>query len=156
MIVRKIAFDVVYQSGAGGKWSRERVIGLTFATDGSGYDIAKTATHDEVQLHPLYTALLQFTGEFDKTMKPVFHGDILATDDGTLFEAIFANGAFMLHEHGTENMIMCNPDTTIDKKVVGDTFLNPELLMPVETPKVLTDAAQRAAGDETPFVDLKL
>jgi len=151
MITRKIGFDVVYQQEKE-VYTRERVRAIQFSTDGSGYDEAMTASGKKVQLNPLYAFLLQFTGEFDRAGAPVHHGDLLADDDGIIFEVMFYNGAYWLHAPGDEEGKALDNQSCATLRIVGDVIRNASMIVPPNAEAVVIAATER----KVPFVNLPL
>lgn len=151
MLTRKIGFDVVYQVQGG--FERERVAELRFSIGGSDYDQAKTVSGRGIQLHPLYAFLLQFTGEFDRDAKPIHHGDLLADDEGTIYEVMFYEGAYNLHAPGSEVARILNNEICMTLRVVGDVIRNSSMVVPPKAEEILLASTERK---ELPFINLPL
>ena len=151
MLTRKIGFDVVYQVQGG--FERERVAELKFSIGGSDYDQAKTVSGRGIQLHPLYAFLLQFTGEFDRDGKPIHHGDLLADDEGTIYEVMFYNGAYCLHAPGDEEGTVLENAICMTLRIVGDVIRNAAMTVPPNPEEIMKASIERK---ELPFIDLPL
>lgn len=160
MIYRKLGFEVIYQTPEGieqpevgfsklpdgrkRQFVRASVKELHFA-EGSGYDEAITTDGKTVQLNPTYTALLEFTGAFDKAGAPIFHGHICLDENDDAWEVIFADGAFMLCR-GEETKPLSN-ENAMQVRIVGDSIRNVNLLAPADGVEKLEAAEAAAAGN---------
>lgn len=153
MINRPIVFEIVYKLG-NGEYVREAVQSLKFPAD-SGYLEAKTPTSDAVQVNPLYTSLLQFTGEFDIEGKPIFHGHILGDTEhpGEVYEVVFYNGGFHLVKND-EPRDLTN-EVCMKLKIVGDAIQNADMLAPDKPEEAILASVERKEK-LPPFVNIKI
>lgn len=140
MIYRKLGFEVLYQTPEG--WVRSTVKEVHIS-EGSNYDEVITSDGKTVQLTPAYTALLEFTGGFDKVGAPIFHGHLCVDDDEDIWEVIFANSAFMFC-HGEETLPLSN-EVCMKMRIVGDSIRDANLIIPDNGVEVLEAAESKAS-----------
>lgn len=141
MIYRKVGFEVLCKTAEG--WYRGRVKELHFS-EGSGYDEAITFDGKTVQLTPEYTALLQFTGQFDIDANPIFDAALVVDEDDSVWEVIFADASFMLRRD--EETKPLNTENSMKVRIVGDAIRDAKLIVPSNGVEVL-EAAEKKAAD---------
>ena len=85
--------------------------------------------------------LLEWTGCFDRNGAEIYHGHILASDEGDIYMVTFFNGSFWLQQ-GISTTLM--EDATLRKlKIVGDVFSDSHLILPEGGEELLKDVERK-------------
>ena len=87
-------------------------------------------TYRQIEMRKETHFLNQYTGLLDKNGVEIYESDIIKTDNGSLFEVVFRDGAFNA-KILNKNKVMCNVAVMVrnkDMRVVGNIYQNPELL----------------------------
>lgn len=138
MIYKQIKFDIVYPEAGGFK--REPVTELLIAPS-YGATNATTESGVELQLDPMNTTLLQFTGSFDREGREVYHGHLLTNDKGDIYEVVGYHAGFHL-QRGDETLEL-NDEVLMKLLIVGDVIQDAKLVAPVNPEDALKESTER-------------
>lgn len=136
MIFRPIKFQVMYRTGD--KWSRDDVVNLFMNAEQGAYQV-QTANVGEFPLDPMNTALVQFTGQFDKVGAEIYHAHLLKDEAGDIWKVIFFNGKFAL-QHGEDEPVELDMQRCMVMTVIGDEFNDSVLTVPANAEAVIEKA----------------
>lgn len=140
MMFRNPRFQVLYRKD--GVWEREDVTRLEW---NGGVPVVSVGdvTHF---IDYSNTFLLEATGMFDKMGTLIFHGDIVVTDDGDVYQIIAYWGGFWA-QRGEEEGLPLSDEFCLKIMVKGDVVQDPHLLQPVGDVNRLLEADKRAFGE---------
>lgn len=152
MIYRPVKFEVMYNVGQPGvpAWKREGIQEMLCNPE-FGISAVKTVTDVEVNIDPMFVSLLQFTGNFDKDGKEIYHAHLLANDAGDITEVIYAHGCFLLKRD--EKMTMLTEENCKELTIIGDALANANLLDPEDPAAIMLKSKDRKI--QPPLVSLK-
>ena len=139
MIFRPIKFQIVHMIN--GEWKRDTVEEMLFDKQ-SGVNAIKTFSGLEIPIDPMQNSILQFTGQFDKDGKEIYHAHLLVDEvRGDVWEVVAFNGNFHLH-CGEKTTELSNENCML-LKIVGDSISNKNLQDTKTAEEILADSQKR-------------
>lgn len=148
MIFKQIKFQVIYK--VGDDFRREDVSEMLCNPE-YGVTSIKTITDAEMPFDPMSTALLQFTGMFDRDGAQIFHAHLLADDEGNIFEVVAYHGGFHLKQG--EKPYELSEENCMKLRIIGDALRDAKLLMPESPEEIMRASTERRILP--PIVSLK-